>query len=165
MKNSGALWAVAGAAITAVLLPTAASAVTSQLVSLVDQSNGFKVAVDSAHRLRVAETAPANIVTIAGTVNSPCTALYTVPTGRTLIIKNISLTSPTTSNNSEISVFGEGTCTAPSLAQGLVFETAGGAHDTQIDLGPGAVVKGGQIVAAKTNNVAADIHIYGYLTP
>ena len=141
MKHSSALWAVAGAAVTAVLLPTAATAVTSQLVSIVDSGNGYRASVDSSHRLRVAETPVSNIVTIYANVYDSCKTVYTVPAGRTLVVKNISMTPNGSSNNSEVSVYPNATCTDPSIAQGLIFDSAGGATDSNIDLGPGAVVK------------------------
>lgn len=165
MKHSPALWAVAGAAITAIVLPGAASAVSSQVVSIVDAGSGAKAAVDSAHRLRVAETSPGNIVTIGAQVPDSCTNVYTVPAGRTLIVKNVYASPNGSGNNSEVSFYANATCTAPSFAQGLIFVSAGSGSNAAIDLGPGVVVKAGQSIAVTTNNSFADVHLYGYLTP
>jgi hypothetical protein len=165
VKYTPALWALAGAAAIAIVVPTTASAVTSQLSTIVDASSGYKAAVDSAHRLRVAETSPANIVTIAANV-ALCKSVYTVPAGKTLIVKTIHMTpAGATGNNSEVSVYPNGTCTGTTIAQGVVFDTTGGAANDDIDLGPGAVVKAGSSISIATNNTWADVHIYGYLTP
>ena len=165
MKYTPALWALVGAAATAIAVPTTAAAVTSQLTTIVDATSGAKAAVDPAHRLRVAETAPGNIVTIAASV-ALCKSVYTVPAGRTLIVKTIHMTPAGASgNNSEVSVYANDTCTGTTIAQGLVFDTSGGATNDDIDLGPGAVVKAGSSISIATNNTWADVHLYGYLTP
>jgi len=106
-----------------------------------------------------------NLVTIAANV-ALCKSVYTVPAGRIFIIKTIHMTpAGAAGNNSEVSVYANGTCTGPTLAQGLVYDSSGGATNDDIDLGPGAVVKAGSSISIATNNTWADVHLYGYLTP
>lgn len=166
MKYAPALWAVAGAAVTTILVPTASAAVSSQLVSITDSASGIRASVDAAHRLRVAEAPINNIVTVGANVVNQCKVVYTVPAGRSLVIKTISMTpANASSNNSEVSVYASSDCSGTSIAQGLVFDSAGGATDDNIDLGPGAVVKAGTAVSVVTNNTFVDVHLYGYLLP
>jgi hypothetical protein len=166
MKYAPALWAVAGAAIAALVIPTASAAVTSQLVSITDPTSGVKASVDASHRLRIAEAPINNIVTIGAQVVNQCSAVYTVPAGKTLVIKTISMApANASSNNSEVSVYRSADCSGTSIAQGLVFDSAGGATNDNIDLGPGVVVKAGTAVSMTTNNTYVDVHLYGYLLP
>src|SRR5919197_1009687 len=65
-------------------------------VAIEDPVTGVKASVDAQHRLQTpaslrpgnaTETTPANVVRFLGFVTDSCTTLYTVPTGKALVLK------------------------------------------------------------------------------
>lgn len=165
MKQSPALWAIAGAAVAALVVPTAASAVSTALVSIADSATGATAYVDSGHRLHAAETSLGNIRTITADGVTSCRTVFTVPAGRTLVIKDVYATPQGQGGqNSEVGVYANAACSGASIAQGTVSQAAGGvATNAAVDLGPGAVVAAGKPVSVISSSNFVDVHIYGYL--
>jgi hypothetical protein len=88
MSRATALACVSvGLAAGLLLAPTGALSAAPSLVGISD--NGTRVAaVTRAHQLLAAESDPADAVVISAGSDQDCTAVYTVPPGKALVLKN-----------------------------------------------------------------------------
>ena len=165
MLKKNLMWLVAGTVAVLAIRPGTASAVGSQLVTLVNGTSSGQASVDAAHRLQTAEANPASVVTLSASVGS-CAVIYTVPTGKSLIIKTVSFTDPGYAANGVTRLYSNSVCRGKSVAEGYLYlGSYGGVTNTQVDLGPGAVLSTGRTLSAASTNGATDVMVYAYLVP
>lgn len=152
------------------------AAVNFQAVAIVDPGSGTKSKIDAGRRLHVfdpvanQENNPANFVNVQfihnGTANTAkCLLVYTVPSGRALVITGVSgsVEKLSGSNSSSFYIDSSDTCPSPDL---VGYSVAAQTYTLiESNLQPGVAVPSGSKVSTYTFNANAYGFIRGYLVP
>jgi hypothetical protein len=154
-----------GFVVLAAAVPGTLWAVTAQNVALQDPSSGITAAVDGARRVLVTETAPSTLVRILASANASCFNAYTVPAGRSLILKSATHFLhgiSTAGTDVESIVYPDANCSGSLIAAAVSDRV----HDTVDEsFGAGIPIPSGRTISSVGFNNAGTLMIYGYLGP
>jgi len=154
-----------GLAVGVLLAPTGALSAVGSLVRITD--NGTRIAsVTKAHQLLAAESDPASAVVITQAGANNCFSVYTVPAGKTLVLKNATFNFQFSSQSNGYATLTSGPgCGGPTWAN----EWASGTSTSQTfqdDLGSEAILPPGtQLDFDTAGFVWSYVVVRGYLIP
>jgi hypothetical protein len=137
-------------------------------VAIEDPATGVKASVDTQHRLQTlatlrpgsaTETAPANLVRLFRFPTPGCTALYTLPVAKALIVKAASgYLVPSAGGTATILLYADSSCT-----DAIAAFTSDRQETVNVVLGTGAPIKGA--LYGRTTAGGGSVNVYGYLVP
>jgi hypothetical protein len=169
LKVAGLL--VAGFVASALLIPTGALSAAPSLVGITDNSGTHVASVDKAHQLLAAQSDPANAVVIRAGVNgTSCGKIYTVPTGKALVLETVTLAGSFTGTGTatgELVIYSGPGCSGPIWALTYFSQSAGTSQTINENLGSQAVIPQGteldmfELPSLTSSNAL----LYGYLVP
>jgi hypothetical protein len=147
-------------------------------VAIEDPVTGVKAGVDSSKRLKVGDgsgamtvdgtttdTTPANLIRIFAGATSSCSNVYTIPAGKALILKSMSVymhTAGSPGSDVEAVVYPAANCGGGFVAAAISDR----AHETVFQtFGSGIGVPTGRTISTLGFNNSGTLYLYGYLVP
>jgi hypothetical protein len=150
----------------AILTPGAVYATAAlTAVAITEPGSGKQSYIDGSRRLYTYDPIagyannPANIVNIAYSSTS-CGNMYTVPTGKALIIKSATINYYLGTSGTDNYVYLE-----TPIQQIVGFDSAGAVDERNFSLGSGVIVHSNIVISCVKSNSYSIISIQGYLVP
>ncbi|MDT4942449.1 MAG: hypothetical protein QOJ34_2538 [Pseudonocardiales bacterium] len=162
LHMSTGAWIFTGLVTAAIVAPTAVYAAASSTVAIGNTGNGFTATVTNNHQLLTTTVAPNNVVRAYGASLNNCSAVYTPPAGKAIVVTSVTydMFTSTAPGSRNFAYLTNGACTIPYDAVDTDL-----AHETETRTFPIGLPMASVGIFGQTPTGIAGAYITGYLIP